>query len=109
MQFYSNNGYQLGYRTKSYSSTASQNSEIRLKKELSYSEHKKRKKESFNANPYVKLRVEINKFRHLIGYQPFLEQDKFEEIIDYVEFTNVELINFLKTYNLDKDIDENLE
>ena len=97
MQSYSNNGYSLGYRTKSYSSIASKISKTQLKKEISYSQHKKRTKENLNANPYVKLRIDINKFRNSIGYQPFLKQDEFEEIIECVDFTNLELINFLQT------------
>ena len=104
MQFYAKNGYPLRVN---YNLGFYKKSETRLKKDITYNEHKKRKQEEINNSPYNQMRVQINSSRS--NKKPFLHFDKFKEIVESVDLQGKKLYNFLIQYDLNKSLDNNID
>ncbi len=106
MQVYSGNGFKLSGKSKSNMAEFSLNPDGRKKSEVSYHKYITRKKEENNQR--MTDRIRINNARYEQGLETFLNQDMFDEIIEECEFEKEQLWNFLLTYNLQLNIDENL-
>lgn len=98
MQIYSVSGKRLGERSKSHMAEFSSNPDERLKSEISYLEHKKRKK--YNEDKKNEYRIKVNQERDKKNLYTFMDQDEFEELIDNCDFKDEQkLFEYLTTYN----------
>lgn len=102
------NNHDLLYQSKSYMTEFSPNPDDRKKKETSFPEFTKRRK--MKSNQSELRRVRINQLRNKFGDDTFENQDTFNEIIEYCDDLERNLLdNFLTVYNLNLSIDDNLE
>jgi len=98
--------YDIGYKSKSHMAEFSPNPDGRNKRDTSIKEYNKRLMMAENSK--MTNRVSVNKLRDEKGLAPFLEQNKYEEIVEESELEGQNLFNFLIGYKIDISLEENL-
>lgn len=101
--------HDIGYKSKSHMAEFSPNPDAdgRNKRDTSIQEYKRRLK--IVENTTMQNRISINKIRNKQGLSPFLEQDEYDLIVEESELEEQNLFDFLRSYNLDISLDENLK